>query len=223
MALCWLKYLSLERVNRISPRAARLSLRNKEKGGMGEGREVHGGGRRKRKRGAGTQRLRESFFQVLRAAQVRFCLRLWRVRRRGGRHYPPMIVTVPTALTIHVFKVKKASVAFYKFGGALFGLSVFHAYQLYFQVLRKFFRPVSPIFLFHSCTGRQRARPLELGSLPPPPPPDCIIRGKMAGRRPEQGHHELNKKERPQRRGLDHLGKCGLTPRAGPSRADQAA
>ena len=48
---------------------------------------------------------------------------------------------------------------FYAFRSALFGLSVFYANWLYFQLFRKFFRRVLPIFLFRSWTGPQRARP----------------------------------------------------------------
>ena len=43
---------------------------------------------------------------------TRFSLRLWLVRRRGGRRYAPTSVTVLTALTFHLFKVDKFSVAF---------------------------------------------------------------------------------------------------------------
>ena len=43
---------------------------------------------------------------------TRFSLHLWRVRLREGRRYAPRTVTMLTALTIHLFKVKKLSVAF---------------------------------------------------------------------------------------------------------------
>ena len=39
-------------------------------------------------------------------------LRVWRVRRCGGRRYAPTSITVLTALTIHLFKVENISIVF---------------------------------------------------------------------------------------------------------------
>ena len=60
-------------------------------------------------RGRGQLRKYFEFYALLAS---RFSLRLWRVRLREGRRYAPTTVSVLTALTIHLFKVKIFSVAF---------------------------------------------------------------------------------------------------------------
>ena len=50
-----------------------------------------------------------------------FSLRLWLVRKRGGRRYAPTSVTVLTALTIHLFKVETFSVVFLRVSQRAFG------------------------------------------------------------------------------------------------------
>ena len=59
-------------------------------------------------RGRGELRKIFEFYALLAA---RFVLRLWLVRRRGGRRHAPMSVTVLTALTIHLFNVENIFVA----------------------------------------------------------------------------------------------------------------
>ena len=59
-------------------------------------------------RGRGELRKYFEFYALL---ATRFSLRLWRARLREGRRYAPTTVTVVTALTIHLFKVKNFSVA----------------------------------------------------------------------------------------------------------------
>ena len=56
---------------------------------------------------AGACRVRKCF-----SGFTRFSLRIQPVSQRGARRCVPMSVTVLTALTIHLFKVEKFSVAF---------------------------------------------------------------------------------------------------------------
>ena len=79
---------------------------------MEEEREVHGEGRIRRNQVQGRGALGEKMFRGLRAADVGFCLCLWLVRRGGKRRYAPTSITVLTALTIWLFKVKDNSIAF---------------------------------------------------------------------------------------------------------------
>ena len=69
-------------------------------------REVHGEeyekGGRGDVRGRGELPKTFEFYALL---TTRFSLRLRLVRCRGGRHYAPTSVTVPTASTIHLFKM----------------------------------------------------------------------------------------------------------------------
>ena len=60
-------------------------------------------------RGRGEPRKCFEFYALLGTC---FSLRLWLVRQRGGQCYAPRSVTVLTALTVHLFKVEKLSVAF---------------------------------------------------------------------------------------------------------------
>ena len=54
----------------------------------------------------------ETFFEFLALLATGFSSRYWRVRRRGRRRYVPTSATVLTALTIHLLKSEKTSVAF---------------------------------------------------------------------------------------------------------------
>ena len=60
-------------------------------------------------RGRGMLRKMFEFYALL---ATRFSLRLWLVRRRGGRRYAPTRVTVLAALTSHLSKVEEPSIAF---------------------------------------------------------------------------------------------------------------
>ena len=62
-----------------------------------------------RAKGRGALEEISEFYTLL---ATRSSLRLWPVRRRGGQCYAPTCVTVPTALTIHLFNVEKVFVAF---------------------------------------------------------------------------------------------------------------
>ena len=52
------------------------------------------------------------YFEFYALLATCFSLRLWRVRLQEGRCYAPTRVTMLAALTIHLFKVKRFSVAF---------------------------------------------------------------------------------------------------------------
>ena len=54
----------------------------------------------------------ENFFDFYALLATGFSLHYWRVRQRGGRPYVPTRITVLTALTVHLFKSEKCSVAF---------------------------------------------------------------------------------------------------------------
>ena len=52
------------------------------------------------------------YFEFYALPATRFSLRLWRVTLPDGRRYAPTTVTVLTALSIHLLRVKNFSVAF---------------------------------------------------------------------------------------------------------------
>ena len=101
----------------------------------------------------------ESFFQFYALLAKSFSLTIWHAQQRGARRYVCTFITVLTASTIHLFHVEKFSSRFYAFRSALFGLSVFYANELHFQLFGKFFRRVLPIFFLRSGAGPQRTRP----------------------------------------------------------------
>ena len=87
---------------------------------------MHGEGKKmKGSRAKGRAGL-EKMFDFYALLATLFSLRIWLVRRRGGRGYAPTRVTVLTALTIHLFNVQKFSSRSYAFGSPLFGLGVFY-------------------------------------------------------------------------------------------------
>ena len=73
---------------------------------------MHGEGKkRKRSRAKGRGGL-EKLLEFYALLATGFSLRCWRVSRCAGSRYIRTSVTVLTALTIHLFKSKKISVAF---------------------------------------------------------------------------------------------------------------
>ena len=73
---------------------------------------MHGEGKKMKGSRAKGRRGLEKIFEFYALLAARFSLRLWLVRRRGGRRYAPTSVTVLTALTIHLFNVEIIFVAF---------------------------------------------------------------------------------------------------------------
>ena len=82
-------------------------------GGTKVGGEVHGEGQRQRTSARRRAwRVSNLFFGFYAPLAKRFALPIRRVRGREARCYTPKLGTVLTALTIHLFKPEKFSVAF---------------------------------------------------------------------------------------------------------------
>ena len=97
--------------------------------------------RNRRKAAGGDVRGRgklQKIFEFYALLVTPFSLRLWLVRRLGGRRYALTSITVLMALTIHLFNVERISSRFYVFRSVLLGLRVFYANYLYFQLFSKF-------------------------------------------------------------------------------------
>ena len=72
----------------------------------------------------------ENFFQFYALLATSFSLTIGHAQQRGARRYVRTLITVLTALTIHLFHVKNFSSRFYAFRSAPFGLSVFYVNYL---------------------------------------------------------------------------------------------
>ena len=73
-----------------------------------------------------------NFFEFYALLATQFSLRLWLFRLRGGQRYAPRSVTVLTALTIHLFDVKKPSAACFAYFQAKLELFLATTHQLAF-------------------------------------------------------------------------------------------
>ena len=85
-------------------------------------------------------------------------LRLWLVRLREGRRYAPTRVTVLTALTIHLLKVKKFFVAFLPVLQRAFWPKRFLCFLALFSAIQEILSCCFTLLFFFFLTRRQHAR-----------------------------------------------------------------
>ena len=77
----------------------------------------------------------ENFFEFYALLATSFSLTIWQAQQQGARRYVRTFITVLTALTIHLFKVKNIFVAFLHVSQRAFCRKLFLCYLALFSAI----------------------------------------------------------------------------------------